>query len=215
MSAATQARVLRVIQEGSCRRIGGTSPRPARPRIVSATNRPLRELLARGELRTDLYHRINGWEVELPPLRTRRLDIPNLAIHFLEAEARALGIRPSGISRRALRCLEAYPWPGNIRQLQQEVTRAALFLEDGELLDTRLLSSDVTAGAGGTAGVGSSQGADAGGGGLKDRLARHERAEIEAALAATGGDVDRAAEELAVHRSTLYRRMKALGLSDR
>jgi len=209
MSPATQARVLRVIQEGSCHRIGGTHPRPARPRIVSATNRPLRELLAQGQFRTDLYHRISGWEVELPPLRSRRVDVPNLAVHFLEAEARALGIRPRGISRRALRCLEAYRWPGNIRQLQQEIARAALFLEDGDLLDTRLLSDEIGATA-----AAEPEGTGRGGESLKDRLARHERAEIEAALAAADGDVDRAAADLSVHRSTLYRRIKALGLSD-
>ena len=212
MSPATQARVLRVIQEGSCHRIGGTSPRPARPRIVSATNRPLRELLDRGEFRADLYHRINGWEVELPPLRFRRADVPNLAVHFLAEEARALGVRPAGISRRALRCLESYPWPGNVRQLRQEIARAALFLEDGDLLDTRLLSDQVTAGAGGLDGA--PEAAGAGRGSLKDRLARHERAEIEAALRAADGDVAAAAEALEVHRSTLYRRMKAVGLTD-
>lgn len=206
MSPETQARVLRVIQEGSCHRLGGTRPRPARPRVVSATNRDLGSLMAEGRFRTDLYHRISAWEVELPPLARRRGDIPNLAVHFLEAEAERLGVRPRGISRRTLRALERYSWPGNIRQLEQEIRRAALFLDDGDLLDTRLLSPAV-------AGADDGQGSESDGG-LKERLAAYERSEIRSALEAADGDVSRAADALGIHRSTLYRRMKALGLSD-
>jgi transcriptional regulator with AAA-type ATPase domain len=207
MSPATQARVLRVLQEGCCHRIGGAHPRPARPRIVSATNRPLHALMADGGFRSDLYHRISGWEVELPPLRARRGDIPNLAVHFLEAEAERLGVRPAGISRRALRALESYSWPGNVRQLEQEIARAALFLDDGDLLDTRLLSAEIVAAE-------STEPGTADGQGLKDRLARFERTQIRDALDTAGGDVSAAAERLEIHRSTLYRRMKALGLTE-
>jgi len=207
MSPATQARVLRVLQEGSCHRIGGTHPRPARPRILSATNRSLRKLMAAGSFRSDLYHRISGWEVELPPLRARRADIPNLAIHFLETEAERLGVRPAGISRGALQALESYVWPGNVRQLEQEIARAALFLEDGDLLDTRLLSAEIVAARDDAPGP-------AAGRGLKARLARFERTQIRDALAAADGDVARAAEALEIHRTTLYRRIKALDLDE-
>ncbi len=201
MAAETQAKILRVLQEHEVFRLGGHTPRPARARVIAATNRPIDRMLAEGTFRPDLYHRIATWEVELPPLRRRRADIPNLAAHFLSTSARAHRVRVPGISRAALRLLDQYHWPGNIRQLQNEIARAVLFLEDGELLDSERLSPTI-------------RGARAvrAGSSLNEIVEAVERDEIIAALEACGGDTAVTAARLQISRPTLYRRIKSLGI---
>ncbi|MCP4659839.1 MAG: FHA domain-containing protein [bacterium] len=201
MALETQAKILRVLQEKEVFRIGGHTPRPARARLVAATNRPIHKMIAEGTFRAELYHRIATWEVELPSLRHRRADIPNLAAHFLTMEAQRYGIQARGISRAALRLLRRYKWPGNIRQLKNEIARAVLFLEDRELLDTSRLSPAI-------------RGAEhaEGGSSLAKILETVERDEIMAALTACAGDTAAAAEHLRISRPTLYRRIKNLGI---
>ena len=201
MTLETQARLLRVLQEGVVYRLGGSRSRPARCRIVAASNRDLGQLRASGAFREDLYFRIAVWSVELPPLRRRRADIPNLAAHFLQRAAERRGVRVRGITTGALELLTRYPWPGNIRQLENEMARAALFLADGEALESSRLGPEIAAG-----------GDLATGGTLEERLARAERAEILAAFRRCDGIASAVAEELGIGRSTLYRRLKALGL---
>ncbi|MCG8460568.1 MAG: sigma 54-interacting transcriptional regulator, partial [Holophagales bacterium] len=202
MAPETQAKILRVLQEKEVFRLGGHMPHPARARIIAATNRPIHKMLHEGSFRSDLYHRIATWEVELPPLRRRRQDIPNLAAYFLSQEAERYGIRVRGISRAALRALRHYRWPGNIRQLKNEISRAALFLEDKELLDTGRLSAAIRG-----------QQPSQLGGSLSETLEAVERDEIAAALEACGGDTNLAAEQLQISRPTLYRRIKSLGIT--
>ena len=199
MALETQAKILRVLQEKEVFRIGGHTPRPARARVVAATNRPIHQMLADNTFRSDLYHRIATWEVELPPLRRRRADIPNLAVHFLAREAQRYHIRVRGISRAALRELRRYRWPGNIRQLRNEIARAVLFLEDDELLDTGRLTAAIR----GEAPRQSSQS-------LGEILEAVERDEIIAALESCAGDTSAVAEKLQMSRPTLYRRIKNL-----
>ncbi len=199
MAAETQAKILRVLQEREVFRLGGHTPHPARARVVAATNRPIHKMLAEGSFRSDLYHRIATWEVELPPLRRRRSDIPNLAAYFLTREAQRYGIRVRGISRAALRALRRYRWPGNIRQLKNEISRAVLFLEDRELLDTGRLSAPIRGDQQAKAGLP-----------LNSILEAVEREEIINALEACGGDTNAAAERLQISRPTLYRRIKSL-----
>lgn len=201
MALETQARILRVLQEGEVYRIGGKVPRKADVRILSATNRKLDELLTGGCFREDLYYRIATWVVELPPLRQRRADIPNLAAHFLSHEGARRGIRVKGISRAALDVLMVYPWPGNIRQLENEMARAVLFLADGDLLDTTRLSDALR-----QTPLDSSRAT------LSQILEQVERKEILKAVRSSNGDVAAAAERLGLGRSTLYRRMKELGI---
>ncbi len=201
MAPETQARILRVLQEGEVFRIGGHSAYPADVRIISATNRDIEEMLEDGRFRRDLYHRIADWVIELPPLRRRPADIPNLAVHFLAAAGAERGVRPAGISRAAISALTAYDWPGNIRELEKEMCRAALFLDDGELLDTSCLQEKILA-------VQSGRGDQR----LKAVLERAERKHIERVLGECGGSVSDAARRLGVGQSTLYRRMKALGV---
>ena len=204
MAPETQAKILRVLQEKEVFRLGSGSPKPAEVRVVSATNLDIDALLENGTFRSDLFHRIADWVVELPPLRRRREDIPNLAVHFLSAACNEVGVAPAGISRAALDVLKTASWPGNIRQLEREMSRVALFLEDGDLLESTLLQGSLFGGAGFQDENQS----------LKDLLENAERTAIERALIAADGDVAQAAEHLEIGRSTLYRRMTALEIRD-
>lgn len=199
MSAATQARILRVLQEGEVLRIGGSTPRPARVRIIAATNADIDARVADGRFRLDLLHRIADWQVTLPPLRERVADIAPLALKFLEAACRERGVRLRGITRAACHALQAADWRGNVRELQREMARAAVFLNDGDALSSDDLRPALRADLG--------AGHD-----LAGQLLTAERRIVQLALAACGGNISQAAERLAISRSTLYRRMAALAL---
>jgi transcriptional regulator with PAS, ATPase and Fis domain len=121
LSAAAQAKLLRAIQELSVERVGGCTTRRVDIRVVVATNRPLAALVADGRFRADLYYRLHGVEVQVPPLRERREDIPELAQYFLE---RHRGVRALHLSEPAMDALVAYQWPGNVRELERVMERA-------------------------------------------------------------------------------------------
>jgi hypothetical protein len=201
MAPETQARILRVVQERTVYRVGGSQPHAADCRIVAATNRDPEALRADGRFREDLYFRIATWVVELPPLRHRRDDIPGLAAHFLWQAARRRGVRVAGITEGALQVLQAYRWPGNIRQLENEMERVALFIGEGEPLDSSMLSAELTHAP-----------AEDGGSALEERLAAVERRMIRQALQRCSGNATTAAQELGIGRSTLYRRMRTLDI---
>ncbi|MCD4750675.1 MAG: sigma 54-interacting transcriptional regulator [Thermoanaerobaculales bacterium] len=201
MSLETQAKILRVLQEGEVYRLGASVPRPARCRIIAASNRDLTPMRAEGTFREDLYYRIAVWVVEIPALRHRPDDIPNLAAHFLQRAAHRRGIHVRGITEGALIALKGYHWPGNIRQLENEMARAALFLGDGDALDSHRLSSEIVL----------PRDRDPRGA-LEERLEHLEKFEILAAFQRCGGNASNVARELGIGRSTLYRRMKALGI---
>jgi transcriptional regulator with PAS, ATPase and Fis domain len=202
MAPDTQARILRVLQEKEVFRIGGSAPRRADVRVIAATHRQLSKLIETGAFRQDLYYRIAAWVLELPALRARRADIPQLAAHFLGREAAQAGVRVRGISRAALEVLEGHPWPGNVRQLEKEMARAALLLDGRELLEASCLSRELREEAARPAAPG-----------LKGALEEAERRAIERALEDAAGDIDRAAAELGLGRSTLYRRIKELAIA--
>lgn len=201
MALETQAKILRVLQEGEIVRVGGSKPIAARPRIISATNQDVDRMVADGDFRLDLLHRIAGWEVTLPPLRQRPADIANLAVHFLVEACRARSVRVRGISQRALDCLRRYDWPGNVRELQREMQRIAVFLGQDDLLtgkDLRPVIRDASRAQDNNS--------------LEGQLAVAERTIIKHALARSGGNVSEAARLLDVSRSTLYRRLEQLGI---
>lgn len=201
MPPATQAKILRVLQEGEVMRVGGTRAIPARPRILSATNREVGSMVGAGQFRLDLLHRIAGWEVTLPPLRHRPADIGNLAMYFLTRYTEQRGIRVRGISQRALDCLRHYQWPGNVRELQQEMQRVAVFFGPDDLLSSNDLRREIR----GRNGLVVNHS-------LEAQMARAERTIIKSALAQSDGNVSRAAQSLGISRSTLYRRLEQLGL---
>lgn len=124
MSLPMQVKLLRALQERVVRRVGGTSEEAVDVRIIAATNQNLAERIARGEFREDLYYRINVIPIAIPPLRSRREDIPLLVDHFLRKYTEALGVPAKRISAEAMRLLEGHTWPGNVRELENLIERA-------------------------------------------------------------------------------------------
>jgi two-component system response regulator PilR (NtrC family) len=132
-SPAMQVKLLRVIQERTIRRVGGTEEIPVDVRIIAATNRDLTEMVAENQFREDLYYRISVIPLELPPLRYRRDDIPLLADHFLARLNASMGKKIDRISDEALKKLETYDWPGNVRELENAMERAFILETLNEL----------------------------------------------------------------------------------
>ncbi len=134
MSPALQVKLLRVLQEGTFLKIGGVKPIKVNVRIIAATNKNLKELVEKGEFRQDFYYRINVTSVTLPPLRERREDIEELCNYFLDKMAEKNNFERIRISDSALEILKNYSWPGNIRQLENEIERAAIFAVNGVIV---------------------------------------------------------------------------------
>lgn len=202
MAASTQARLLRVLQEGEVIRIGGTHPRPARVRVIAATNQNIEAAVAEGRFRLDLLHRIADWQVTLPPLRERPQDIALLAGRFLEAACRERGIRVRGITHAAHAALLAHDWPGNVRELQREMARAAVFLGNDDALSQTDLGTALRHATTPAA-------TD-----LASQLESAERRILRMTIAALDGNMSEVATRLGIARSTLYRRLEALGLRE-
>ena len=142
LSSAAQAKLLRAIQDLSIERVGGCGARRVDTRVIVATNRPLSELVTLGRFRTDLYYRLNGVDVPVPPLRQRREDIVELAEYFLD---RYRIVRPLTLSGAARDALIAYDWPGNVRELERVMERAVA-LAGSERLELDDLPAGVVAG---------------------------------------------------------------------
>ncbi len=202
-----QAQLLRVLQEGEIRRVGGTEAVNVDVRVVAATNRELEDEVKAGRFREDLYFRINVVTIRLPPLRERPSDIPLLVSHFLAKYAARERRTDAGVAREALALLSRYGWPGNVRELENVLERALALSKDGVILLSDLPPEIAQeAGAGGVAGA-------ATGGLVDDRptLAELERRYIELILRETGGNKKRAAEILGIDRRTLYRTLEREG----
>lgn len=133
MSLAMQAKLLRVIQEREITRVGGTETIKVDVRIIAATNKDLRQAIANHTFREDLYYRLSVVPIYLPPLRERRADIPELAMRFLEKYSLRNGKDVRGISDEAMQALMDYPWPGNIRELENTIERAVILASGPEL----------------------------------------------------------------------------------
>lgn len=143
MPLEMQSKLLRAVEEKSIRRVGGTSTNKIDIQIVSASNRDLKKMMSDGEFREDLYYRLKVVDLELPPLRERKEDIPELVGFFMREQNARQGLNISDISPRALQALTAYDWPGNIRELNHVIERAMLFCDD-PVLEINHLPSDVT-----------------------------------------------------------------------
>jgi DNA-binding NtrC family response regulator len=139
-SLATQAKMLRVLQEREFRAVGDTKVQPANFRLVTATNKDLKAMVAAGTFRDDLYYRINIFPIHIPPLRERREDIPALAFHFLRLISEELGKKVTDISEEALSVLINYQWPGNVRELENTVHRAAILTTDNVIRKAHLVN---------------------------------------------------------------------------
>ncbi|MGH7163842.1 MAG: sigma-54-dependent Fis family transcriptional regulator, partial [Planctomycetota bacterium] len=203
---AAQAKLLRVLQEREVRPVGATKAAAVDVRIVTASNKDLAEQVRRRTFREDLYHRIHVLEVEVPPLRRRREDIPLLALHFLERIAKRRGAALQPITPEAMRALQAYDWPGNVRELENEIQRADA-LADGEI-GAESLSEPVRTAAR------SSGAARPGSPSLKEAVAEAcrdvERGLITEALRRERGNKSAAARRLGISRPTLDAKMESL-----
>jgi DNA-binding NtrC family response regulator len=206
-SPAMQVKLLRVLQELKFEQVGGTKTFEVDVRVVLATNEDLSRLVAEGRFRQDLYYRVNVINIELPPLRTRTSDIPALAHSFLEQVREDSRRDVAGFADDAMATLERHHWPGNVRELQNVVERAVL-LGKGPLITAADLPSEVR-GSGGvivTAPVGQKT--------LKEALEGPERQIIREVLEANGWNRNATADQLGINRTTLYKKMKRLGLED-
>ncbi|WP_175785591.1 sigma-54 interaction domain-containing protein [Burkholderia ambifaria] len=207
-----QVKLLRLIESGTFRRVGGVEALRADFRLVAATHKPLREMIDDGRFRQDLYYRINAFPIPLPALRERQGDVALLAESILrrianargnagDASARPFAARPFVLTERARACLDAYAWPGNIRELRNVLERACLFADDGTIRVEHLPAELVAAAA-------APQEREADARGLSD-------AELVRIARTFDGTRKALAEQVGMSERTLYRRMKALGLGSR
>jgi DNA-binding NtrC family response regulator len=206
-----QAQLLRVLQEGEIRRVGGTDSIKVDVRVVAATNRELEAEVEAGRFREDLYFRINVVTIRLPPLRERPSDIPLLVDHFLSKYAARERRADAGVAPAAMALLQGWAWPGNVRELENVIERALALSKDGVILPSDL-PPEVAEGSTATASSASLV-AGAPAGLVEDRptLAELERRYIELILRETGGNKKRAAEILGIDRRTLYRTLEREG----
>src|SRR5512137_1081651 len=198
-SPGFQAKLLRALQEGEVRRVGESTAIQVDVRVIAATNQDLHRAIAEKRFREDLFYRLNVVPLRIPPLRERREDIPLLARHFLDR----LNRRNGGAKRwtvDALAHLLEHDWPGNVRELQNVVEQAAALSEGPELGLADVAFGPEGLGRGGTGPT------------LADAVAAAERRAIEAALLRCAGDQGRVARELAISATTLWRKMKRLGI---
>ncbi len=204
MSPGMQTKLLRVLQEGEVRAVGGERTRKVDVRVIAATHRDLEAMLRAGTFRQDLYYRLAVVNVAVPPLRARVADIAPLVAHFVEKHARGRAI---SVDRRALALLQAHPWPGNVRQLENEVQRALLLATD--VLRPEDLSPAVT----GPERTESREGSPLDALDLRGQTVALERRLIRRALAEHGTQAA-AARALGVSRFGLQKMIRRLGLED-
>jgi len=198
-SLSLQAKLLRVLQDGTFFRVGDTEPRRVDVRLLAATNKPLPGLVERGEFRADLYYRLKVIEIEIPPLRSRKNDIPFLANYFLARHAARLKKPVKGLSTRALSALLRHDWPGNGRELENVVQRM-IILADTEVIDVDVLPPEL---------LEAKESAHR----AVDFVSPQSLEEIEAyfiakTLRETNGNRAAAAQILGIDKSTLWRKIK-------
>ena len=191
-------KLLSVIQTRSVSKVGSNKTINLDLRIICATNAPINELVATGKFRHDLFYRIKTVEIKLPSLRERKEDIPLLVTHFLEEFSRRYG-RTLELDRLVMPTLERYRWPGNIRELQHSVERAVILCRDHLLtvndfhLGSQVENNEIDS--------------------ITFNLSDVERNTIKQVLKKWNGNLTRAAEELGIGRTTLYRKIEAYGLN--
>ncbi|MBN1698735.1 MAG: nif-specific transcriptional activator NifA [Spirochaetales bacterium] len=203
ISATTQIKLLRVLQEKEFERVGGMSTIKVNVRIIAATNRNLEELMKQGRFREDLYYRINVFPIHIPPLRERKTDIILLADHFIKKYGSTNNKEIKRISTPAIDMLMAYHWPGNVRELENCIERAVILSVDGVIHGHHLPPSLQTAEASNTRHSGN----------LKEAVENFERELICDALKSTRGNMAEAARNLGITERIMGLRVKAFGIN--
>ncbi|OQX88185.1 hypothetical protein B6D60_02545 [candidate division KSB1 bacterium 4484_87] len=203
MSPATQAKVLRVLEDKKFERVGGNELIEVDVRVISATNANLEEAIKKNEFREDLYYRLNKYPIKLPPLRDRKEDIPLLAAHFIRKYVEQEEKEIEGISPEALELLMAYNWPGNVRELENAIERAVVLANTKEIMskdlpaavrsigERKIYESDET---------------------LASWIERLEEQALRQALLENEGNISKTAKKLGIGRATIYRKAKKYGL---
>jgi formate hydrogenlyase transcriptional activator len=202
LPAETQIALLRVLQEHEFGRVGGTGSIRTNVRVIAATNRDLEAAIAAGTFRSDLFYRLNVFPIEVPPLRERQEDIPVLVDYFIDRYARKAGKSIRGVNKKSLELLQSYPWPGNIRELQNVIERSVI------VCDTENFSIDESWLSRQPRPAGPKSQLE-----LSQKLAAQEKEMIEAALRESGGQVSGpsgAAAKLGIPGSTLETKIKSL-----
>ncbi|MDE0401202.1 MAG: sigma-54 dependent transcriptional regulator [Candidatus Poribacteria bacterium] len=210
-----QPKLLRVLQENEIRRMGGTRQIPVKVRVLAATNIDLREAVAAGRFRRDLYERLKPLHIQLPAFRERREDIPALAKHFLKKENNSSNRKIEDINPEVLSLFDAYSWPGNIRELEGVIGRAVLLAEEGEILPHHLPQDmrtpqadplplvDATASANPNAGERLVLPFPTG-----TTLKEIEKSAILTTLSRENGNKSKTAKTLGMHRRTLHKKLR-------
>ncbi len=198
-----QAKLLRVLQEKTFERVGGSRPVKVDLRIIAATNRNLLDMVAKGTFREDLYYRLNVFPMTIPPLRERGSDVILLADHFVARNSAETGKEVKRISTPALNMLMAYHWPGNVRELENVIERSVILSEDGVVHGYKLPPSMQT-----TAETGTAFGC-----GLDAKIEAVEYEMIVEALKTHHGNMTEAAKELGLTRRILGLRMEKHSIS--
>jgi DNA-binding NtrC family response regulator len=208
-SPQLQVKLLRVLQERKFEPVGSNQTREVDVRVILATNRDLMMDVQAGQFRQDLYYRINVVSVELPPLRERISDIQLLAEHFLRKFLAVSRKRISGFDKQAMDVMQRYSWPGNVRELENCVERAVVLSRGGKIMADDLPPAVLKEAAGTPSGIGviAAEGLS-----LARALEESERAIITASLAANGGSRRATASQLAIDRTTLFKKMRKYGL---
>ena len=214
MPMSAQAKILRVLTDQSFTRVGGTRTVKVDVRVVSATARDLTAEIAAGRFREDLYYRLNVVPVMLPPLEQRREDVPTLAMHFAARYAAERRVPTPDISPEAVAALQAYDWPGNVRQLRNVIERTIILAPgdrigriDADMLPPELLSgqADIVPGNAGRAIMGTP---------LREARETFEREYLRVQIRRFSGNISRTATFIGMERSALHRKLKSLGLAD-
>jgi Nif-specific regulatory protein len=199
MSPAMQARLLRVLQDGEVRRVGDSRSMRVDVRVIAATNKDLQAEVGAGRFREDLLYRLQVLMMQLPPLRERPGDVPLLTERLLARIAGERGRPTPRLGREVLELFERYPWPGNVRQLENTLQRLVVLAGDGPI-DVALIESDAGLRSALVGAYGSTE--------PMLSLERTEKEQIRRALSASGGNRDRAARLLGISRATIYRKIK-------
>jgi len=213
MPESTQARILRVLTDQSFVRVGGNRQVGVDVRVVSSTARDLLKEIEEKRFREDLFYRLNVVPIEIPPLAERRDDIPALADHFFTRYAREQGLEPPTVAPEALAAMQAYDWPGNVRQLRNVIERTVILAprEDFKTITPDMLPSEITGGS------------DESGGGMSSlmgvplREAREsfEREYLRIQIRRFSGNISKTAGFIGMERSALHRKLKLLGMNER
>jgi len=206
MPLTLQAKLLRVLQEGTIRPVGATSEKQVDVRIICATNRDLAAEVEKGRFRQDLYYRLMVFPIKLPPLRERREDIPLLAAHFLKRYAEEYRMELPGFTQDALDALQSYNWPGNIRELENEIQRLVIQAEPGHWIEITDLSPRLRKIEGTVTRIAPKQGT------LKEMMDQVERWLITEALRDHGGNKTKTAVTLGITREGLHKKLAKFGV---